>query len=372
MQWAAAAAAASCLAAAEEWIHRRAIRRKMANLYALSQHPVGGSPTKTGEFVRLTLQDLGYEYRTYANSNPSPDSASDFPRVLFSTRLVAVDDGSPFTFQGEEHYEVLASFVREYVLNLLLRQGMKELKPERACLLLSDRQRSVGAMIPKVLVTDDLETAEVMVVIVHKSGSARTGQWSRRACINGSLEEGSVAPYMERIRERKWAAILLDPASCENDPMPDDVASSEHVLCAWDHVIQKEGAKQIFFIGHGLGGKSVLTLLQHRQESMIERCAGIALIDGAHTGTWYPFNVQEQLKAFLAGRCRNWVRSDKPLGAILSKDDDIFGRGVRPLTEDDPICLTSSGTSEQNRVAIMAMEGVFKFFDNLHDRRVYV
>eukprot|EP00960_Hanusia_phi_P052470 761475-Hanusia_phi.AAC.1 len=371
MQWAAAAAAASCLAAAEEWIHRRAIRRRMANLYALSQHPVGGSPSKAGEFVRLTLQDLGYEYRTYANSHPPPDGTSDLPRVLFSTRLIAVDDGSGFTFQGEEHYEVLASFVREHVFNLLLRRGMRQLKNEQCGLLLPDRQKRLGALAPKVLVTDDYETAETLVVIVHKSGTVRTGQWSRRACICCSLEEGSVVAYMERIKERKWAAILLDPASCDDDPMPDEVASSEHVLCSWDHLIERAEAKRVFFIAHELGGKSVLTLLQQRLDGMMKRCAGIALVDGMHAGTWYPFNVKAEYRLFLNERCRNWIRSEKSLGEHLSQDEDTFGRAVRPLSADDPITLISSGTVDRQRVAIMAMEGIFKFFDQLHDKRVY-
>lgn len=151
---------------------------------------------------------------------------------------------NPFIWLGQRHYDGVGDAVTCELYDIMqLKYGLSRVQvplpedaPADAAAASASPSRSrrdggvdVGASVP-IFVSPNFERCDTAFVIIQGSGAVRPGMWARSLCINGTLQEGSIFPYLDDISARAAAArsalgkeygvIILNP----NENMPDGFA----------------------------------------------------------------------------------------------------------------------------------------------------
>eukprot|EP01126_Amoeba_proteus_P014142 TRINITY_DN1612_c0_g1_i15.p1 TRINITY_DN1612_c0_g1~~TRINITY_DN1612_c0_g1_i15.p1 ORF type:complete len:237 (-),score=44.99 TRINITY_DN1612_c0_g1_i15:472-1182(-) len=193
-----------------------------------------------------------------------------------------------------------------------------------------------------IFVSPDWLTAEKLMLLIQGTGAVRPGQWARALCINDNLREGSILPYLHECREVGYSVIVFNPNQNDGPINPSDAnvyfksflstkkgnfnviqkevipgngSMSEHCLYVWDHLVAKSSAKVISCVAHSAGGSCAKNLIAKREEAY-NRVCGIAFTDSVHLMT---YNDSSAVQHYIQKRCRNWVRSTKPLDTKVVK-----------------------------------------------------
>merc|ERR1711963_1182153 len=102
-----------------------------------------------------------------------------------------------------EHYDKLADAVLRYVGTLLVEQGQL-----KAISLPCD---SVEGAHCSIFVSEGLENAKKVLLIIQGSGRVRVGVWGCALCINKDLDQGTVLPYLKLAAKHGYGVIVLNP-----------------------------------------------------------------------------------------------------------------------------------------------------------------
>lgn len=270
-----------------------------------------------------------------------------------------------------------------------------------------------------VFLSSNFYDCEKLLVVVQGAGMIRPGQWSRSICITHSVHAGSVLDYLYLAKELNMGVLVLNPNQNELklriralDPPGTGVMSAQHVygvpghnthiahiLTVFDDFIERSKAKELYFVGNGRGGDTILQLLNHRFEGtpvapssapyssngsstpstsslgsipgsprtpgpalrskrttrskengLATRLSKIAFINSAHTRA---YANSEKVKTAIAERSVHWVLSPLPLDTIVPEQDDMYG-----------CTCVSSGHSKADFAAACTPNSVFRFFFN--------
>ena len=106
------------------------------------------------------------------------------------------------------------------------------------------------------------EKENLMVLLQNKSGS-QMGIWSRSACMEISLQDGSMLPWLQKAREENYGVIIMNPnensvydaTTQERKLIPQSGDPTAHVLSVWENYVSTKvcKAKNIFIIANGHG-----------------------------------------------------------------------------------------------------------------------
>lgn len=265
-----------------------------------------------------------------------------------------------------------------------------------------------------IFISSNFYDCEKLLVVVQGAGMIRPGQWSRSICITHSVHAGSVLDYLYLAKEMNIGILVLNPNQNELklrirsiDPPGTGVMSAQHVygvpghnthiahiLTLFDDFIERSKAKELYFVGNGRGGDTILQLLNHRFEGtpvapssalyashgstpsalpagsssprtpgpalrskrtiktrengLASRLSKIAFINSAHTRA---YANSDKVKTAIAERSVHWVLSPLPLDTVVPEQDDMYG-----------CTCVSAGHSKADFAAACTPNSVFRFF----------
>lgn len=246
-----------------------------------------------------------------------------------------------------------------------------------------------------VFISANFYECEKLLVIVQGAGMIRPGQWSRSLCITHSVHAGSILDYLYLAKEMNMGVLILNPNQNElklriralETPgvgvmsaqhvygIPGHNTHIAHILTVFDDFIELSKAKELYFVGNGRGGDTILQLLNHRlegtpvasnsaprtpgpvlrskrttktRENGLLRLKKIAFINSAHTRA---YANSERVKTFFGERSVHWVLSPLPLDTVVPEQDDMYG-----------CTCVSAGHSKADFAAACTPNSVFSFF----------
>ncbi|RLN49140.1 hypothetical protein BBJ29_005397 [Phytophthora kernoviae] len=139
-----------------------------------------------------------------------------------------------------------------------------------------------------IFLTSDWRSNDNLLVVVNGGRGAQPGIWSRDLLIQEGLELGSMLPILRRAKTSKFAVAVVNPSTNNvtigNDlfPIRDNSSPDEHMLYIWDNIISRAQARNVYFLAYSFGAKSVLTLIQKREEQVVKRVNALVFAEGAY------------------------------------------------------------------------------------------
>ena len=90
--------------------------------------------------------------------------------------------------------------------------------------------------------------------------------WSRAVCINDTVNNGSVLPFLELAEKNKMAVIIFNPNERKDPRTGKDIneflTMEKHCLYVWENVVEKfSKAKEIYFVSHSMGGYCTVDII---------------------------------------------------------------------------------------------------------------
>ena len=144
-----------------------------------------------------TLAELGYGFNDRGEIRKIDDETGETTDEPFQFDVRPSDKD-----YNQSHYEEIGAAVTEFVYTLLVNDcGLERysLEPE----LDGDSESFV-------FFSNDWQSREKLLVLIHGSGAVRAGQWSRRLIINEGLDEGSQLPYIKEARDNGYGVIVMN------------------------------------------------------------------------------------------------------------------------------------------------------------------
>lgn len=285
------------------------------------------------------LRALGYEFR--------------------DGHLRQANSNGDFVFQDGSHYESLAEAVAQYVPLLLEEEA-------QLCPLWLPLGSASGEGCP-IFVSQGYEKAERLLLIIQGMGRVRAGVWGCSLCINNSLEEGTMLPYLRRAAASGYGVVVFNPNENTNDdvPIPGSENFNNHVAYVMEKVVLPRcAASQIDILAHSHGGRALLSYLARAGGSslaLLKKMRRLVFTDSYHVQTQLAY-LPSAVKAFLANPARtvNFVPDRAPLGTPVqewSSQENAFSQ-----VEKGCLCL-SAGVQDHPSTNHAAMSAVFDFFE---------
>ncbi|CAF4221836.1 unnamed protein product [Adineta steineri] len=267
------------------------------------------------------VQDTHIEY----------DSLEGYGYHFKNGKLVSIASDEPFKFnvytdseENQKRYESIGRSVDDAIFDLLestcqLQRVSVPIDAKR------DEQKSF------IFVSNDLSTADYLMVIIHGTGVVRAGQWSRKLIINEGLEIGSQIEYIRRARTAGYAGSST---------------AEEHGCYVWENFVRKSHAKHICIMAHSYGGAVVLEMASKFLKEFNERVFAIALTDSPMTV--YGRRVNKKVLQMLKKKTINWITDTEKV------DTD--------LGDSDCCQLRSAGHTIHEWTSHTAIDAIFKYF----------
>eukprot|EP01063_Lacrimia_lanifica_P006865 TRINITY_DN14340_c0_g1_i1.p1 TRINITY_DN14340_c0_g1~~TRINITY_DN14340_c0_g1_i1.p1 ORF type:complete len:535 (+),score=183.06 TRINITY_DN14340_c0_g1_i1:64-1605(+) len=284
------------------------------------------------------------------------------------------DEAKGFEWDGQQHYDALGDAVTE----ALYAHMEKEYRL---------RKDNVGTDEEPVYVFHRGLDAPVVCVLIQGSGAVTPGMWARSLCINNSCHEGTIFPYLKAAAERGWGVLVANP----NTAAPKSECAEIHVQRLMARYVEPGPAEHVVIVAHSYGGWSTLHYLKTATEEQRKRIKAVAFTDSVHElemkvpqgGAKVPAKAtaeqrekaeknyaekvqrRQRLKElvpanfaqpspavleFLAANAKNWIESEKPVGARIAD----LRQGVPTVSAGHKEHVWTSGT---------AFPSVFAFLD---------
>eukprot|EP00771_Trimastix_marina_P002130 gnl/Trimastix_PCT/3243.p2 GENE.gnl/Trimastix_PCT/3243~~gnl/Trimastix_PCT/3243.p2 ORF type:complete len:350 (-),score=88.23 gnl/Trimastix_PCT/3243:95-1096(-) len=307
------------------------------------------------------------------------------------------ETGEGFKWVNQAHYDHLGDYVTLYIQERMVQDfGMEEILvplpedcPEPDC--------------PKcnIFMTPNARTCETLVLVIEGSGAVTPGMWARSLCINDTLETGTILPYLRRIRDNGWGAVVFNPNGIPAPTMeqpaegeqtknkkvviPHHETGEAHTRYVFDRVVaaQCNQYRNLLIVAHSYGGVCTHKLIVDREEALLPRLRAVAFTDSVHqwpsseSSTLLRRELIRQHRAmanhelteeeinelvppvpapsrpvaqFFAEHVVNWLSRSTP----LDTEDAEYDEGCKGV---------SAGTPKHERTSAACIDSVFALFD---------
>lgn len=255
--------------------------------------------------------------------------------------------GQAFQFIDQVHYDLLALAVTEHVQRLVVGEhGLQKLEVP-----FLRHHPGGGHGWSFLFATPDALTNDRLVVLLVGSGKIQAGLWAQSLCINDNIDSGSVIPYLRDIKEKGWAAVVLNPNVHEGVPIAD--SPEAHVDYVWEHMIKISQARKVALVAHSYGGVSLMSLFKTQNATeVLHQLKAVAFTDSVHHVNGRFNKVPAAVKRFLRDHAIDWVTSGEPLGTV-----------VHDFNENKGCKCLSAGTTSHPATNEAARPAVIDFFE---------
>jgi len=273
--------------------------------------------------VIKSLQDLGLNF--------SP-----------SGQLVNIMTGEPFVCHNNSQFDQLSDMIINYA-------------QERLRILCDEEKlvRSDHGQPQCSIFTKNISNCSTLLVIIQNKGRERSGIWSCRQVMSVSYDSGSMESYIQMAIKLNYGIIVTNPnhnyeiIDDRQFPIVDSSSPEEHVFSVYRQFISQSKCRDIVFLAVGSGSKQIISLLK-KQDELLKKVRGIALVDSTHTLT--DLEGKPSLLELFQRNSINWIASKEPFGTALK---DMSGSP----------CY--SGGHTQNTYCISkSQNSIFQFFND--------
>ncbi|KAG6972647.1 hypothetical protein JG687_00001345 [Phytophthora cactorum] len=218
-----------------------------------------------------------------------------------------------------------------------------------------------------IFLTSDWRTNSNLLVVVNGGRGAQPGIWSRDLLIQEGLELGSMLPVMRRATACNFGVAVVNPSTNNvtigNDTFPIRGSSSpdEHMLYVWDNIISRAQARNVYVLAYSFGAKSVVTLIQKREEQVVKRVNALVFAEGAYRID--PSTTSPAVAQFLKQRAINF-KGDAQISVASGPSTD----GKAPPTAAPSSALSKRSSSNKARTISLSLETTFTYFVAARDR----
>lgn len=278
------------------------------------------------------LRELGYEY--------------------VDKRLVSVDKGEPFAFQGQAHYDQLADTVLSIVAEQLVSEGGLETLPVPV-------DAAAGSPTVPIYVTPGFASASKVLFLLQGSGRVRAGCWGCALCINQDLDHGTMLPHLRLAKEREYAVVVANPnlnTAEDGQPVPGSEEPELHTQYVWDHVLAG-CAGSVDVLAHSNGGRCFLDLLAARP-AVKDRVRRVVFTDSYHDARQLAA-LPAEAKEFLSTQAVNFVPSPEPIGTVVDEWDTLR---YHMYARDKGCPCFAAATNDHATTNFASLEATFDFF----------
>lgn len=192
-----------------------------------------------------------------------------------------------------------------------------------------------------------------LLVLIPGIG-CRAGIWSRSLCATHSLGYGAMFDFLRIAREAGMAQVVFDPN--DNDDPHDGELHAGHCVHAWQQVVERSAASEVFVVAHSFGGASLIDVLAMASQESLERITGIAFTDSVHGISGECLQLREgglppEALSILSAHAVHWQADEAPL------DTEIYA-----FNEDRGCRCVSAGVNEHASTNAFACRSIFAFF----------
>lgn len=167
------------------------------------------------------------------------------------------------------------------------------------------------------------------LILIQGTGEVRAGVWARSACINDSLDMGSMLPQLKFAVANGMSCLVMNPNYHKDDignpvdPRINDM--DKHCRYVFKkYVINRCQANQIYIIAHSRGGKCVENLFKKYSIDFVDKVKAIAFTDSAHKN-FSESLVDKEEENWIEQHCVHFIKSSKKLGKEEeSKDGNMM------------------------------------------------
>ncbi|KAI9913102.1 hypothetical protein PsorP6_006012 [Peronosclerospora sorghi] len=240
-----------------------------------------------------------------------------------------------------------------------------------------------------VFITSDWRTNSNLLVVVNGGRGAQPGIWSRDLLIQEGLEMGSMLPVLRRAIKCSFAVAVLNPSTNNvtvgnnTFPIRGNASPDEHILYMWDNIITRAQAQNVYVLAYSFGAKSVLTLIQNREEQVVKRVKALVFTEGAYHMD--PSTTPPSVALFLKERAINF-KGDRevPVGGHIPAEEEkllcsclsVGDFTTSTSSTDDKISpaaahasvLSKRNSSNKARTINLSLEMTFNYFVAARDR----
>ncbi|KAI9987070.1 hypothetical protein PInf_022928 [Phytophthora infestans] len=240
-----------------------------------------------------------------------------------------------------------------------------------------------------IFLTSDWRTNANLLVVVNGGRGAQPGIWSRDLLIQEGLELGSMLPVMRRATACNFGVAVVNPSTSNvtigNDTFPIRGSSSpdEHMLYVWDNIISRAQARNVYVLAYSFGAKSVVTLIQKREEQVVKRVNALVFAEGAYRID--PSTTSPAVAQFLKQRAINFKGDAQiSVGAHIPAEEEKLScsclsvgdltasgpsaDGKSPPTAAPTSALSKRSSSNKARTISLSLETTFTYFVSARDR----
>jgi len=279
--------------------------------------------------------------------------------------LVHMETKDKFHWVNQLHYDLMGDLIAPYIQEKMV----NEFKLQE--IFLPENASPAHAKTNIFITPDALTNPNKLMLLIQGSGAVRPGQWARALCINDSLNQGSILPYLQKAIAARYGVIVFNPnlnrvpknpidalpkyeqffipgkpklPEFPTIPISENDSPLAHTITVWDKFASKAAASEIVIVAHSAGGACTMGLLRNREKQVLSKLKAIAFTDSVHSSSPRdPTDVQK----FLKKHAVNWVQSDKPLDT--------------PMGEGEGCKCVSAGHPKHEYTSPSAIESVFKF-----------
>eukprot|EP00770_Monocercomonoides_exilis_P007643 MONOS_7604.1-p1 / transcript=MONOS_7604.1 / gene=MONOS_7604 / organism=Monocercomonoides_exilis_PA203 / gene_product=GM26026 / transcript_product=GM26026 / location=Mono_scaffold00264:11852-13167(-) / protein_length=264 / sequence_SO=supercontig / SO=protein_coding / is_pseudo=false len=201
-----------------------------------------------------------------------------------------------------------------------------------------------------VFISENPEKYHTVVYVIQGSGAVRPGQWSRALCINESLDEGSIFPYLQDFEKRGWGCVVFNP----NDAI-DFVGGRFSTYNSVNYVHRQvviprfTSMRNLLIVAHSAGGVRTVDLMRSDSATLARSICAVAFTDSVH-GLAYGHSARDDPASLcLYSNAIHFKCSSLPLSKYI---------GAR-----DGCSCVSAGTVKHEWSSCCAKEAVIEFFE---------
>lgn len=241
---------------------------------------------------------------TFTSFDINSQISSFFGYEIYNSQLLSINSHSPYVFS--DNYEAIGTYIALFIQCIMKEMGLLE------CWI-----PQVNPSVNIFMTQDFYSNTAKVLLIIHGKGQVRAGQWSRKICVNESLDSGSIIPYLNSGISLGYSILVANPnlnRDLNGNPIWGNSDMLEHTRFIWENFIRHCPAEKICIIGHSCGGVCTLHIVQTYFKEVSNRVKAICLLDSVHKNV-AELNLDQ--KKYFAKVAQNWKKSKSRLGSKL-------------------------------------------------------
>lgn len=289
--------------------------------------------------------------------------------------------------RDERRAEEIDEIVKAAIFHIQM-EMLAELEFKQARVPLDPRPDEPKEARASLFLTADWRSNNDLLVVINGGRGVQPGIWSRDLLIQEGLELGSMLPVFRRAKSSGIAVAVLNPftnnvmVGNQLHQIRGNSSPDEHTLYAWDNIISRAQAKNVYVLAYSFGAKNVVTLLQKREAQVVQRVNAIVFAEGAYRLD--PSSTSPLVGNFLKQRAINFKGDAQvPVGGHIPSAEaqlacsclsvgDLSAAAAEarsPASNGSHSGSSSSGSSNKARTISLALESTFTYFLAARDRK---